>query len=37
MMDKYYQQTFSLPCYPLLTKKEQQYVIDVLLKVLLNG
>jgi len=34
IMDKYYNECFSLPIYPLLTKKEQLYVIDSLFKVL---
>jgi UDP-4-amino-4,6-dideoxy-L-N-acetyl-beta-L-altrosamine transaminase len=36
VMDKYYEQCFSLPIYPSLTTKEQQYVIDSLFEVL-NG
>jgi UDP-4-amino-4,6-dideoxy-N-acetyl-beta-L-altrosamine transaminase len=35
-MDKYYDECFSLPCYPLLSNNEQQYVISTLLEVL-NG
>lgn len=30
IMDKYYEQSFSLPIYPLLTHQEQQYVIKTL-------
>lgn len=34
MMDKYYQQCFSLPCFPLLTNDEQDYVIKSLFEIL---
>ena len=33
-MDKYYQECFSLPIYPLLTEQEQNYVINNLLEIL---
>jgi dTDP-4-amino-4,6-dideoxygalactose transaminase len=33
-MDKYYEECFSLPMYPLLTKNEQEYVIQSLFEVL---
>lgn len=33
-MDKYYKECFSLPCYPLLSKEEQVYVIKNLFEVL---
>ena len=33
-MDKYYKECFSLPVYPLLTNKEQEYVIKSLFEVL---
>jgi len=33
-MDKYYQECFSLPMYPLLSDKEQEYVINNLFEVL---
>jgi UDP-4-amino-4,6-dideoxy-N-acetyl-beta-L-altrosamine transaminase len=36
VMDKYYEECFSLPMYPLLSDEEQQYVIKALLEVL-NG
>lgn len=36
LMDKYSEQCISLPCYPLLTNKEQEYVIQTLLEIL-NG
>lgn len=35
-MDKYYDECFSLPIFPLLSNEEQQYVIDSLFEVL-NG
>jgi len=34
VMDKYYQECFSLPIYPLLSSKEQKYVIKNLLELL---
>ncbi|SFV62447.1 Bacillosamine/Legionaminic acid biosynthesis aminotransferase PglE; 4-keto-6-deoxy-N-Acetyl-D-hexosaminyl-(Lipid carrier) aminotransferase [hydrothermal vent metagenome] len=34
IMDKYYQECFSLPIYPLLTNEEQEYVIKSLFEVL---
>jgi UDP-4-amino-4,6-dideoxy-N-acetyl-beta-L-altrosamine transaminase len=34
IMDKYYKECFSLPMYPLLTNKEQEYVIKTLFEVL---
>ena len=34
MMDKYYEECFSLPMYPLLAKEEQDHVINSLLEVL---
>lgn len=34
IMDRYYNECFSLPIYPFLSKKEQLYVIDSLFKVL---
>ena len=34
IMDKYYEECFSLPMYPLLSDEEQEYVIDTLIKVL---
>ena len=34
MMDKYYEECFSLPIYPLLTDDEQDYVIKNLLEIL---
>jgi UDP-4-amino-4,6-dideoxy-L-N-acetyl-beta-L-altrosamine transaminase len=34
VMDRYYSECFSLPMYPLLSDKEQTYVIEALLKVL---
>ena len=33
-MDKYYQECFSLPMYPLLSDEEQEYVINSLFEVL---
>ena len=33
-MDSYYQECLSLPIYPLLSKKEQQYTVDTLLYIL---
>jgi len=36
VMDKYYEECFSLPMYPKMSNKEQVYVIDSLLEVL-NG
>lgn len=33
-MDKYFQECLSIPCYPLLNKDEQQYVIDSILEVI---
>jgi len=36
VMDKYYEQCFSLPMYPLLSDEEQEYVIKTLLE-LING
>lgn len=36
VMDKYYKECFSLPMYPKMSGKEQQYVIDTLFEVL-NG
>ena len=33
-MDKYYEECFSLPIYPLLSNEEQEYVIKALLKVI---
>ena len=36
IMDKYYEQCFSLPIFPKLSDKEQEYVIESLLEVL-NG
>lgn len=35
-MDKYYEECFSLPMYPLLSDEEQKYVIDSLMEIL-NG
>jgi UDP-4-amino-4,6-dideoxy-L-N-acetyl-beta-L-altrosamine transaminase len=34
MMDRYFQECLSIPCYPLLSEDEQQYVINSLLEVL---
>jgi len=34
VMDKYYNESFSLPCYPLLTYSEQKYVIELLIDLL---
>lgn len=34
VMNKYYQECFSLPMYPLLSNKEQDYVIETLFEVL---
>ena len=34
MMDKYYEECFSLPMYPLLSNEEQEYVIKSVLEVL---
>ena len=34
MMDKYYEECFSLPMYPLLNNEEQQYVIKTLMAIL---
>jgi dTDP-4-amino-4,6-dideoxygalactose transaminase len=34
IMDRYKKQSVSLPCYPLLSKKEQDYVIKTLLEIL---
>jgi len=34
IMDKYYEESFSLPIYPLLSNKKQKYVIDTLFEVL---
>jgi UDP-4-amino-4,6-dideoxy-N-acetyl-beta-L-altrosamine transaminase len=36
IMDKYYEECFSLPMYPLLSEEEQQYVIDTVIEIL-NG
>jgi len=36
VMDRYYNQCFSLPIYPLLSDEEQAYIIDTLLEIL-NG
>ncbi|MDQ7043439.1 MAG: UDP-4-amino-4,6-dideoxy-N-acetyl-beta-L-altrosamine transaminase [Sulfurimonas sp.] len=36
VMDKYYEECFSLPMYPLLSDEEQNYVIETLME-LLNG
>lgn len=36
VMDKYYEECFSLPMYPLLSDEEQKYVIESLMEVL-NG
>lgn len=36
VMDKYYEECFSLPMYPLLSDKEQDYVIKTLMEIL-NG
>jgi len=33
-MDKYYEECFSLPCFPLLTSDEQKYVINNLLQII---
>ena len=33
-MDKYYEECFSLPMYPLLSDEEQKYVIKILLEIL---
>ena len=33
-MDKYYEECFSLPCFPLLTSDEQEYVIKTLFMIL---
>lgn len=33
-MDKYYEECFSLPMYPLLSDEEQKYVIQTLFEVL---
>ena len=33
-MDKYYEECFSLPCFPLLTCDEQEYVIKTLLEII---
>lgn len=35
-MDKYYQECFSIPVYPSLSNKEQNYVIENLLNILMN-
>ena len=35
IMDKYYKECFSLPCFPLLSDDEQNYVINVLKELLL--
>ncbi len=34
MMDKYFEEAMSLPCYPLLSVGEQEYVIESLLEVI---
>lgn len=34
MMDKYIEECLSIPCYPTLSKDQQQYVVDSLLEVL---
>lgn len=34
MMDKYYEETLSLPLYPSLTNEEQKYVVDTLLGII---
>jgi dTDP-4-amino-4,6-dideoxygalactose transaminase len=34
IMDKYYQECFSLPIYPLLSENEQEYIIKNLFEVL---
>ncbi|MAC83413.1 MAG: UDP-4-amino-4,6-dideoxy-N-acetyl-beta-L-altrosamine transaminase [Arcobacter sp.] len=34
IMNKYYEECFSLPMYPLLSDEEQQYVIDTLFEIL---
>ena len=34
VMNKYYEECFSLPMYPLLTNEEQLYVVESLWKVL---
>ena len=36
-MDRYYEECFSLPLYPLLSDEEQGYVIENLIEVLKNG
>jgi len=33
-MDKYYEESFSLPMYPKMTDEEQEYVIATLFEVL---
>ena len=33
-MDKYYEECFSLPLYPLLSNDEQKYVINTLMEIL---
>jgi dTDP-4-amino-4,6-dideoxygalactose transaminase len=35
VMDRYYQECFSLPMYPALTNEEQDYVIEALLSILM--
>jgi dTDP-4-amino-4,6-dideoxygalactose transaminase len=37
VMDKYYEECFSLPIYPSLSNEEQNYVVDSLFEVLQNG
>jgi dTDP-4-amino-4,6-dideoxygalactose transaminase len=34
MMDRYYSESFTLPCYPLLTYSEQEYVSKTLVRIL---
>jgi UDP-4-amino-4,6-dideoxy-L-N-acetyl-beta-L-altrosamine transaminase len=34
VMDKYYEECFSLPMYPKMTNEEQEYVIEALFEVL---
>ncbi|MGB5793123.1 DegT/DnrJ/EryC1/StrS family aminotransferase, partial [Poseidonibacter sp.] len=34
VMDKYYEECFSLPMYPLLTDEEQKYVVSSLFEIL---
>jgi dTDP-4-amino-4,6-dideoxygalactose transaminase len=34
MMDKYYNEAFTLPLFPLLSYEQQKYVVDTLLRIL---